>query len=231
MKKEAGEKISFAEYWRLRITHRILHRNRLFYTLTPELSIAMIRAFQEADPYLMADGAYYEFGVFKGYNLWFVNKLKPSIPIYGFDSFHGMPRTRGAHPHHSMGMYSASEEEVRYHLNKHKADMGRIQLFKGWFCDEYFDYSLSSVDFLPAAVVTIDCDLYVSAVPVLRFLVPYLRPNTILIFDDWHMGPPSEADAWHEAKEMHRIIDETLFDYGLYGHAVRIKEIANGQTQ
>ena len=224
MRKEAAEKINPVEYWRLRITHKILHRNKLFYTLTPELALATIWAVQRAAKYFSKVGAYYEFGIFKGYNLWLASKLLPNVEVHGFDSFEGMPDEKGAHPHHAPGGYTASVKEVMAHLGEHGADLSRIYLHKGWFSNKFF----SSIDcyFPPALIAVIDSDLYSSCIPVLEFLYPRMWVGTILLFDDWKMPQPSEATAFIEFMMKHPSVKaEALFDFGTYGRAIRIKEI------
>lgn len=214
------------EYWKLRITHKMLHRNKLFYTLTPELALATIWAVQRAAKYFSKVGAYYEFGIFKGYNLWLASKLLPDVEVHGFDSFEGMPEEKGAHPHHAPGGYTASVKEVRAHLAEHGADLSCIHLHKGWFSREFFN----SIDchFPPALIAVIDSDLYTSCVPVLQFLYPRMWAGTILLFDDWKMPQPSEATAFYEFLKVHPGVKaEVLFDFGTYGRAIRIKEIVH----
>jgi hypothetical protein len=212
------------EYWWLRITHKILHRNKLFYTLTPELSLATVWAARRTNPWIRKHGAYYEFGVFKGYNLWLASNLMPEIEVHGFDSFQGMPKEKGVHPHHAKGGYTASMNEVMTHLQKHDADLGRIHLHKGWFSDEYFK-SLTDI-FPPVAIAVIDSDLYSSCVPVLEFLKPHLFAGSILLFDDWKMPAPSEREAMAEFMIKYNVKVESLFAFGTYGVAIRIKEIS-----
>jgi O-methyltransferase len=205
----------------MRIAHKRLHRNNLFYTLTPELTIAILQAFQENK---IIKGAYYEFGVFKGYNLWFTNRIQPRMEIYGFDSFAGMPASKGAHPHHARGGYSEDIMEVRKNLIRFGADSHRITLTKGWFSKENF--ASLPFHFPPAAVAVIDCDLYQSCVPVLDFLYPLLRSGSILLFDDWYMTEPSEKTAMEEfLKEHQEIATSTLFRFGTYGLAMKVFEI------
>jgi len=209
------------EYLALKYLHKNKHHNQLFYSLSPDLQVATALAFREAVPRLIADGAYYEFGIFKGYNLLFAHKLEPFINCYGFDSFQGMPVVKGVHPHHSKGMYGASVDEVRHHLVMHGADMRRVQLFDGFFGREWFK-SLQEYPFEPAAIAVIDCDLYLSAVPVLEFLVPLLRAGSVILFDEWKMDSPSEKDAWIQCSLQYGLSHENLFDFGHYGRAIRV---------
>ncbi len=46
-----------------------------------------------------------------------------------------------------------------------------------------------------AHIVHVDCDLYVSTVPVLEFLAPLLGKGSVIIFDDW-FSFYDEPDPW-----------------------------------
>jgi O-methyltransferase len=214
------------QYWSMRIKHKLLHRNELFYTLTPELAIALISAFKLADKTLMDKGAgYYEFGLFKGYTLWIASRLDPTCPLYGFDSFTGMPPSKGSHPHHARGGYAASMGEVEGHLMRHGTDMRRVHLFQGYFSEQLFD-SVSRKTSEPVGVAVIDCDLYDSCVPVLEFLRPRLRKGSILLFDDFFMEPPSEKTALEEfCARYPKVQIVPLEGFGIYGMMFRVAAV------
>ena len=79
--------------------HRDLHNeNNLFYTLSPALTVAIVKAFKMLDK--TCEGkAYYEFGLFKGFSFWFAEQISREyvgdgqFNLYGFDSFEGLPRS------------------------------------------------------------------------------------------------------------------------------------------
>jgi hypothetical protein len=58
-----------------------------------------------------------------------------------------------------------------------------------------------------AAVIYVDCDLYLSTIPVLEFIVPFLQPGTVIVFDDWNcfLADPDKGErrAWREFRERH----------------------------
>jgi hypothetical protein len=58
----------------------------------------------------------------------------------------------------------------------------------------------------PAEVVVIDCDLYVSTVPVLRFIKDRLQPGTVVLFDDWNGW--SFSDEMGERRAFHEFLAE-----------------------
>lgn len=59
-----------------------------------------------------------------------------------------------------------------------------------------------------AAVVYVDCDLYLSTVPVLEFITGFLQPGTVVVFDDWNcfLADPDKGErrAWREFRDRHR---------------------------
>ncbi|HLN31158.1 MAG TPA: TylF/MycF/NovP-related O-methyltransferase [Gemmataceae bacterium] len=135
------------------------------------------------------EGAILEFGVHDGGSLNNIvekcEQLGLSTPIYGFDSFEGLP----AVSQHDVscfqaGQYAAPLEAV---LQTLKCDVRKhVHLVKGWFSE-----TLTSREILadPAlrqiAFAHIDCDLYYSAVDCLSFLEGRLTNGAFLIFDDW----------------------------------------------
>ena len=76
-------------------------------------------------------------------------------------------------------------------------NFAKILKLSGIRQSEYTLYPVSTVNLLQqskldelelkkAAFVYIDCDLYESTVPVLRFVLPLLQTGTVIAFDDWY---------------------------------------------
>jgi hypothetical protein len=174
-------------------------------------------------------GDYYEFGVFRGSTLYNAYDEATSIGnasmhFWGFDSFQGLPEIEGidsnpllgskkdSPPIFHPGDYQCTLENVVYHLTDCGVDWNRIDLVPGWF-EESLKPTGSPPTPCPsvwhkmerAAVVLVDCDLYVSAVPVLEFISPLLQTGTILIFDEyWNLGEDAgEMLAHREFSERH----------------------------
>ncbi len=57
----------------------------------------------------------------------------------------------------------------------------RVRFFKGWFDDTLPRYSPPAHDQL---IVNLDADLYSSTLVVLYSLRPYIRPGTVIYFDE-----------------------------------------------
>lgn len=172
----------------------------MFYTMSPELLVAIVRAFQ-----LQTDGeckgrSYFEFGLYKGFSLWFAEQMArlykdKGFMCYGFDSFKGLPASVVDQEVWLLrkGECSCSYEVVISHLKKRGANMERIKLYKGFFSTRLFNQLAKREEFLPAAICVIDVDLYESCVPVLKFIKDYLVPGTIIIFDEYYLRPGDDS--------------------------------------
>lgn len=193
-----------------------------FYSATPALQAATLEAFDIAPK----AGGYFEFGLFRGFNLCFAELCSRGrdYHLYGFDSFQGMPANSSGQ--WLQGEFCASLEEVQRYLQAAAADMSRITLIKGWFKDVL--PTLKVEDFRPAGVVVIDSDLYESCVEVLRFMAPLLRAGTVILFDDWQAygGDPDagEQRAWREFLADRPVKTHDFIDFGKYGHGVVLEE-------
>jgi hypothetical protein len=137
--------------------------------------------------------SYLEFGVFKGVTLRYWTKLlkHPDSFFHGFDSFEGLPET---------WCLFVDKQVLNVGGVMPKFDDPRVQLFKGWFSDSLPKYVR---EFRPHAslVLHLDADLYSSTIFVLRQMRPFLRPGTILIFDEFF-------DREHELKAFTEFLNE-----------------------
>jgi hypothetical protein len=131
---------------------------------------------------VLANGAidFFEFGVWQGASLtkWTELNRHGDSRFYGFDSFEGLPE---------------AWEHLTFSDDKGKFDLSgkpplirdlRVQLVKGWFQDTLppFLKTYSSGNRL---VLHLDADLYSSTLFVLTQFTSYIRPGTILLFDDF----------------------------------------------
>ena len=146
-----------------------------FHSLSPDLLVAVVRAFEEQTDF--EGRAYYEFGVFRGYSLWFAEQISrgrtpKDFQFHGFDSFQGLPETRVDARFFGRGDLTAGYNRVRDNLTRFGADWSRIQLHKGFYSDPFFSELSSRVTFDPVSIAVIDVVVYESCVPVLNFLGP-----------------------------------------------------------
>ena len=122
-----------------------------------------------------------EYGVFQGRTLnRIVNTSKQTFPgvdfkIYGFDSFVGLPEDW-------VGEVGFVTHKESFDVHGRIPDVPGAKLFIGWFENTIPDY-LKEADTL--GLLHVDCDLYSSTVTVLEAMTPYIKPGTIIVFDEW----------------------------------------------
>jgi len=130
---------------------------------------------------------YLEFGVFRGDSIrhWVKLNAQTNSRFYGFDSFEGLPerwRNGQDRGHFDVGG------------NIPKIDDPRVNFIKGWF-----NHTLPPFvqNFVPKnqMVIHLDADLYGSTMLALLYLSPFMKPGTVLIFDEFY-------DREHEFKAL-----------------------------
>lgn len=173
-------------------------------------------------------GDYLEFGVFKGETFNHVARRAmtrmPWMRFFAFDSFKGLPVPTGVDTNGEFeaGQFSCSESEFRNSLTVTGIDMDRVVVVSGWYSESLTPELKASTQLSLASLVLVDCDLYESTCPVLKFLTDLVTTGTILIFDDWFhfRGNPSRGvqlacKEWLEANPSISLVDWHL--YGAYG--------------
>jgi hypothetical protein len=180
-------------------------------------------------------GSYYEFGLYRGYALWFAQDLIRRLGVkefhfHGFDSFRGLPEPKGVDEDAPWkgGDYAVSRERVEAYLREFDADLGKISLHEGFFSDELFAALEKRHEFGRAALVLVDCDLYASTVPVLRFLRDRLVDGSIVLFDDYNCFDGANDKGQRRALkeflvEHPQIHAEALRPFGWHGQGFRIR--------
>lgn len=126
-----------------------------------------------------------------------------------FDSFQGLPKI-GEIDRQDIweeGKLCTGEMQFLELCHRHGMPADRLTTVRG-----YYDESLTEDvknRFLPkqAAVVYVDCDLYLSTIPVLEFVKDFLQQGTVIVFDDWNCfwADPDRGErrAWREFCERH----------------------------
>ena len=141
------------------------------------------------------DGLFLEFGVATGQTINTIASLKPDLTIYGFDSFQGLPEDwRKGWPKGTFAQ--ASLPKVR----------DNCELIVGMFektLPDFLSSKQKSVSF-----IHMDCDLYSSAKTVLECCASYVKPGTVIVFDeffnyaDWQKH---EFLAWQDYCRAHHV--------------------------
>jgi Tfp pilus assembly protein PilF len=119
----------------------------------------------------LQDGLILEFGVRHGTSIRQL-ALLTSKPIYGFDSFEGLPED-----------WHQESKEVYSTRGKIPKVPAHVTLIPGWF-EETLPLFLEKHG-EEIALINIDCDIYSSTKTVLDLLSPRIKKGTIIIFDEY----------------------------------------------
>ena len=234
-------------YWFIKLVFSILkifHLDKRFDTLFWKLKgfrpssrwhrQALEKAFDYAMRLGVANrGDYYEFGIYKGYCLWYAGTIARKhglrMRFFGFDSFAGIPKPTGidANGDFYEGQFACSLSSVRHNLVSHGADMSSITLVKGYFNHSLVRAAYTKYKLKKIAIALIDCDLYSSTNSVLEFVKPLLQKHTILLFDDWNSFDADEnrgqRRSLREFLERNPTIKlEKGYTFGWHGLAMRV---------
>jgi hypothetical protein len=156
------------------------------------------------------EGYYFEFGCFTARTMRMAHDCFHHLfdwHYVAFDSFEGLPEISEIDKQviWEKGKLKMTEQDFIAICTRHGIPRDRLTTVNG-----FYDVSLTEElkqRLLPrkAAVVHIDCDLYQSTVPVLRFIEDFLQPGTVIVFDDWNcfLADPDRGErrAWREFRE------------------------------
>ena len=136
-----------------------------------------------------------EFGVYFGRT---IRQLKETLPsnfsVFGFDSFKGLPEDWISFD----GTIAGDGQCIKnfFTTNGVIPIIDGVKIYDGWFEDTIKEYLEIAQ---PISLLHVDCDLYSSTKTILYNLNDYIKPNTIIVFDEWYYnGDPSFND--HEQK-------------------------------
>ena len=176
------------------------------------------------------EGDYLEFGVFRGTSFIMASKLvqtynMPTMRLFAFDSFEGLPDSEGKA--FTESEFSCSEDLFKKIVKKAGVDLSKVVTIKGFYSNS-LNEDIKKKYNIKAAIVHIDCDLYNSTKEVLNFIESMVVPGTILIFDDWDSFKDEDVENMGERKafkewSLFNCFDE-LYDFRGYGKAFIMKE-------
>jgi O-methyltransferase len=158
------------------------------------------------------EGYYFEFGCNSANTVrmaWDSFQYLFDFTYVGFDSFEGLPTIEKVDEQDiwEKGKLAFAEERFVNTCIAHGIPRERLMTVRG-----FYDQSLTqelATRLLPkkAAVIYVDCDLYISTVSVLNWIPPFLQVGTIVVFDDWNCfsADPERGErrAWREFLEAH----------------------------
>lgn len=143
---------------------------------------------------------YLEFGVATGiaFKWWVKKNSNPSSRFYGFDVFTGLPEDFGVMKKH------------HYDTEGHTPEIKdtRVKFITGLFQDTLPQF-LDAYDSSQRKVIHMDADLYSSTLFVLTRLMPYLKKEDILIFDEFGV-PTHEFRAFNDIANAYNLKFEIL---------------------
>ena len=143
------------------------------------------------------DGDYHEFGchrcrTFRMAMLESQRHFLDKTIFYAYDSFCGMPSDNSKDAYDERwdkGSLMTTEDEFLRLIKKSNFSLDNVRTIKG-----FYQESLPTIDFehnfksRKAALVTIDCDLYESSLPIFEILDKIVQEGTILYIDDYFTG-------------------------------------------
>lgn len=181
-------------------------------------------------------GDYCEFGVADGHS--FVNAFSlmgpifPEMRFHAFDSFEGLPRPSGPDSVNDYtsgfheGQFACSLDDFTMRVRSLGMPSENVVVYKGWF-DRTLAEGMPAAVISKVAVAWIDCDLYESTVPVLKFLTARLQPGSVIVFDDWgcyrnmpDSGEQRACGEWLGVNPQLRL--NPLFSYGWTGRVFTV---------
>lgn len=179
----------------LKLKRKYLPIEETFRSCTPPLLIAVNKALMHLKANGGPKGDYLEFGVFRGFTLWYTQQIAESIGLsdmryFGFDTFKGIPELKDEEKkwgtEFSQGQFEASKEYVESMLKKYGSNFSKVHLVEGVFEQSLTPALREKEKLKTCSLAVIDSDLYSSAKDALNFLVPLIATGTIILFDDWN---------------------------------------------
>jgi len=204
--------------------------------ITELLNSERHRFFQAAMGYLFSagvEGDYLEFGCFSAVSFrmaltWAKMLSLPPMRFVAFDSFAGLPEVDAdvALPSWQAGTMAMSEADFMKTLREHGVGLDRVETIPGFFDATLTDELKAKwiAEGRRASFINVDCDLYSSAIPVFRFIEPFLTEGTVLYVDDWfvgYRGSPEKgvAKAFREFAAQSRFRFQPFLNSGWWGRA------------
>ena len=136
------------------------------------------------------DGLCMEFGVASGQSLTKIRKwLLAHIPLYGFDSFKGLPE--------DWLCWKKGSFRTQY-----RPTLQNTELVEGWYRDTVPMFAAQHPQ--PVSFMHIDCDLYSSTKTILDTFSGQVVPGTVILFDELFGYHGYEQHEWRALMEWGR---------------------------
>lgn len=153
------------------------------------------------------EGDYLEFGVYQGTSFimsmdFAKSKSMDKMRFVAFDSFEGLPESEGQV--YQKGDFVAPEPFFKQMIQKAGHDVNVVTIVKGMYDQSLTPQLKKDANITKAAIVHVDCDLYVSTKTVLEFIEDIVVDGTVIIFDDW-------LDCKYDGKEVGQFGESKAF--------------------
>ncbi|MFD2205761.1 TylF/MycF/NovP-related O-methyltransferase [Kiloniella antarctica] len=150
-------------------------------------------------------GYFLEFGVYKGRTLNHIAGKFPSLKIWGFDSFDGLPEPW-------VRSYDKTNVTPQkwFALDELPVVASNVELVVGLYessLPAWLSEHDGNVSFLH-----VDCDLYSSTKEILNNLNDRIVPGTIIVFDELFDWPEAGYESWRECEW--KALIEWMAEYG-----------------
>ena len=123
-------------------------------------------------------GALLEFGVFTGGTINFVSKRVPNGHFNGFDTFEGLPSGKG--------VWKSYFEKKKFDIGgKLPAVNSNVTLHQGLIEDTLPKFVAAEMSGRTVSYIHVDVDIYDATAAIFANLTPYIRPGTVILFDEF----------------------------------------------
>jgi hypothetical protein len=173
-------------------------------------------------------GSYLEFGVFRGaafaqyYHA--LRRHRLDLPMFGFDSFQGLPTARGADAdagfrRYDEGYFACTEPEVRSELHRRRVPERAYTLVPGFYQHSLQPTLYDTPGLAPSALVLIDCFYHESTRLALDFITPTLQDGTVLMCNSYFRfkAHPDHGERGAVAEWMRQHPTVALTEYAKFG--------------
>lgn len=147
------------------------------------------------------EGYYFEFGCHEGKSMRLAYKHFQHLFDFhyvAFDSFQGLPEISKIDEQQiwKKGKLKTTEDDFREIVSSDGMPPSKLTTVSGFFDQSLNEETRKKFSGKKAAIIYVDCDLYVSTIPVLEFCRHFLQRGTILVFDDWNCfhGDPDRGE-------------------------------------
>jgi len=169
------------------------------------------------------EGNYCEFGCFSGASINHAIKTHNKFgkikkidnflnrKFYGFDSFSGFPEE--VHSEYKSKNFETNYQFVKKLEIKHK----NCKIIKGYFDDVLNKEEAKNINKIALAFV--DCDIYISAIPVFKYILDKLVHGSYVMIDDCYNIDKNGKSIFQALKENKSLFNKLNYisDYGLNG--------------